>query len=121
MHSSRVIQTIDQLVIFCVRWPLHVCNGPFAQHAVENGAPCVSLCPQQGLTLVGLLALAFAFGGFFVLGTVLRVLVLALALAVLLAFAFEFVFWTVSPFLSPGRRRQAVFLTSQCQWLQRLK
>ena len=80
MHSSRVIQTIDQLVIFFVRWPLHVCNRPFAQHAIEHGAPCVSLCPQQGLTLVGLLALAFAFGGFFfVLGTVLCVLVLAAA------------------------------------------
>ena len=87
-----MIQTIDRLVNFFVRWPLHVCNGPFAQHALEHDAPCVSLCPQQGLTLVGLLALAFAFGGFLVLGTVLRVLVLGLAFAVLLAFALAFVF-----------------------------
>ena len=92
MHCSRVIRTIDQLVNFFVRWPLHVCNRPFAQHAAEHGAPCVSLCPQQGLTVVGLLALSFAFGGFFVLGTVGRLLVLALALAVLLAFALAFVF-----------------------------
>ena len=77
---------------FFVRWLLHVCNRPFAQLAIEHGAPCVSLCPQQGLTLVGLLALAFAFGGFFVFGTVLRVLVLALALAVFLAFVLAFVF-----------------------------
>ena len=52
----------------------------------------MSFCPRQGLTLVGFLALAFAFGDFLVHVTVLRVLVLALALAVLLAYALDFVF-----------------------------
>ena len=87
VHSSGVTKTTDQFVNSSVRWPMHVCNRPFAQSAAEHGAPCVSPCSQQVSLLLGFLALASAFGGFSVLGTPLRVLVLALALDTLLAFA----------------------------------
>ena len=75
-----------------VHWPLHIYKRPFTQNAVEHGALCVSPCSHQNSTLVGLRALAFASGRFFVVfGTALRPLVLALAFACLFSFALALV------------------------------
>ena len=71
-----------------VHWPLHVYKRPFAQNAVEHGAPCVRPYSHQESTLVGLRA----SGRFFVVfGTALRTLALALAFASLFSFALALV------------------------------
>ena len=125
MSAARAFfkgDTIDQLVIFFVRWPLHVCIWHFAQHAVEHGAPCVSLFPQQGLTLVGLLALAFAFGGFFLfLALSFAFLSLLLPLLFILPLPLPlFLDCEPFPFPWPPPGDKPFFSTSQRQWLQRL-
>ena len=101
-----------KLVNSSVHWPLHVYKRPFAQNAVEHGAPCVSPCSHQESILVGLLALSFASGRFFVVfGTALRTLALALAFASLFSFALALVLLgrRVLSFPLASARGKAVF------------